>query len=454
MKQRNKVTPCDKIMKIVGIGGAVFVLIVLFCIFVCFMPQIKASQKIKNIENYGITLEKGMTAIEIPANVKIVGLGEATHGNLEFQEMKLEMMKMLVEKYDFSAFAMEIPNCDGMKIDHYICGKLDKDVTAKTVIKDISYPIYNTDHIAMLIEYMREYNSTVREEEQLRFYGFDMQALGYDVEYLETELKKLADTLPCEADKKDICERIESLTFLRKDESMSDKELAKKQMADIKQIRETIKKYGSLSKNIMNIENHLHTLDVCIQYIEYYTGVDNRDYSEGFVMRDSFMADNLEWIQKYEEKRSTGRIFISAHNGHINRKENVFGGYVDDKFGETYYTIGTGFFFSDDNINDSRRLTVEYTRNNHRFCSGDILAYQAKYFEGGRYYLELDKVPENTDIYLITSQPNYMGYIGEGYSADFYLYPEINIRSKEVLAENFDAMVYVYHVNPIKVLDL
>ena len=51
MKQRNKVTPCDKIMKIVGIGGAVFVLIVLLCIFVCFMPQIKASQKIKNIEN-------------------------------------------------------------------------------------------------------------------------------------------------------------------------------------------------------------------------------------------------------------------------------------------------------------------------------------------------------------------------------------------------------------------
>ena len=46
-----------------------------------------------------------------------------------------------------------------------------------------------------------------------------------------------------------------------------------------------------------------------------------------------------------------------------------------------------------------------------------------------------------------------MGYIGEGYSADFYLYPEIYVRNKEVVVEIFDAMIYVYHVNPIKVLE-
>lgn len=453
MKKRNCVAPSDRIKKGIRIFGVGLLMIIALCILACYLPQIRASREIKDMERYGLALADGMDSIEIPDYVKIVGLGEATHGNLEFQDMKLELLKMLVEKYNFSAFAMEIPNCDGMKIDHYIRGKFDNDVAVESIIKDISYPIYNTDSMIMLIEYMKEYNSNVKEDKQLRFYGFDMQGLGYDVECLENDLEKLFGIIPYEEDKKIVCDRIENLKCLRNPNNFLDKETAEEQIVNMHKLKEVlIENEGSLV-GITDLEEHLHTLDVCIQYIQYYSGVDTRDYNEGFSMRDSFMADNLEWLQSHEEKRSTGKILISAHNGHINKKENVFGGYISEKYDEEYYTIGTGFFLSDDNINDSRRLTVEYTRNNHRFCSGDILAYQAKYFEGERYYLELDKVPEGSDIYTIISKPNHMGYIGEGYSADFYLYPEIYVRNKEVVVEIFDAMIYVYHVNPIKVLD-
>lgn len=453
MKKRNCVSPSDRIIKGIRIFGSGLLMIIALCILACYMPQIKASREIMDVQLYGQTLEDGMDNIEIPEHVKIVGLGEATHGNLEFQDMKLELLKMLVEKYDFSAFAMEIPNCDGMKIDHYIRGEMDDEMTAEMIIKDISYPIYNTDSMIMLIEYMKEYNGNVKEEEQLRFYGFDMQGLGYDVECLENELEKLLGIIPYEEDKKFVCDRMEDLNFLRNPNNSLGWKSAEEMIANINLLKELLIKNESLLVEISDIKEHLHTLDVCVQYIKYYSGVDTRDYTEGFSMRDSFMADNLEWVQSHEEERSTGKILISAHNGHINKKENVFGGYLSEKYGEEYYTIGTGFFLSDDNINDSRRLTVEYIRNNHRFCSGDILAYQAKYFEGERYCLELDKVPEGSDIYSIISKPNYMGYIGEGYSADFYLYPEIYVRNKEVVVEIFDAMIYVYHVNPIKVLE-
>lgn len=453
MKKRNCVSPSDRIIKGIRIFGSGPLMIIALCILACYIPQIKASREITDVQLYGQTLEDGMDNIEIPEHVKIVGLGEATHGNLEFQDMKLELLKMLVEKYDFSAFAMEIPNCDGMKIDHYIRGEMDDEMTAEMILKDISYPIYNTDSMVMLIEYMKEYNSNVKEGEQLRFYGFDMQSLGYDVECLENDLEKLLGIIAYEEDKKFVCDRMEDLKFLRNPNNSMNWESAEEMIANMNLLKELLIKNESLLVKISDIKEHLHTLDVCIQYIKYYSGVDTRDYTEGFSMRDSFMADNLEWMQSHEEERSTGKILISAHNGHINKKENVFGGYISEKYGEEYYTIGTGFFLSDDNINDSRRLTVEYTRNNHRFCSGDILAYQAKYFEGERYYLELDKVPEYSDIYSIISKPNYMGYIGEGYSADFYLYPEIYVRNKEVVVEIFDAMIYVYHVNPIKVLE-
>lgn len=453
MKKRNCVTPCDRIMKGISVLGVGLVMLIALCVLACYLPQIKASREIKDAALYGLALADGMDHIEIPDHVKIVGLGEATHGNREFQDMKLELLIVLVENYDFSAFAMEIPNCDGMKIDHYIRGEMDDEMTAERIIKDISYPIYNTDSMAALMEYMKEYNRSVKKEEQLRFYGFDMQVLGYDVEYLEHDLEQLLSMLPYEEDIKIVCNSKEVLEFLRNPNNSWNQESAEEMIANMNLLKEIFIENESLFATIANPEEHLHTLDVCIQYIRYYSEVDTREYEEGFSMRDSFMADNLKWMQSQEEKRGTGKILMSAHNGHINKKENVFGGHVAEKYGEEYYTIGTGFFWSDDNINDSRRLTVEYTRKNHRFCSADVLAYQARFFEGERYYLEFDQVPEGSETYSILSKPNYMGYIGEGYSADFYLCPEVYVRTKEVAAELFDAMIYVYHVNPINVLE-
>lgn len=43
---------------------------------------------------------KPIESILIPDNARIIALGEATHGNKEFQKLKLDVFKLLVEKYD------------------------------------------------------------------------------------------------------------------------------------------------------------------------------------------------------------------------------------------------------------------------------------------------------------------------------------------------------------------
>lgn len=45
--------------------------------------------------------------IAIPENVKIFALGEATHGNKEFQELKLDMFRKMVEEYNCKAFGYQ-----------------------------------------------------------------------------------------------------------------------------------------------------------------------------------------------------------------------------------------------------------------------------------------------------------------------------------------------------------
>ena len=59
---------------------------------------------IKGIEEIGISFEN----FKIPEGVKVVGIGEATHGNAEFQEVKLQMLQKLVNEGSCHAIAFEM----------------------------------------------------------------------------------------------------------------------------------------------------------------------------------------------------------------------------------------------------------------------------------------------------------------------------------------------------------
>ncbi|MDU5324063.1 MAG: erythromycin esterase family protein, partial [Peptoniphilus harei] len=58
------------------------------------LPKLSARKNISDIEDYG----KGVSQINLDDNIEVVGLGEATHGNSDFQDLKLEVLKTLVEK--------------------------------------------------------------------------------------------------------------------------------------------------------------------------------------------------------------------------------------------------------------------------------------------------------------------------------------------------------------------
>ena len=45
--------------------------------------------------------------ITVPESAKIIALGEATHGNAEFQQLKLEVFKLMVKNNGVRAFALE-----------------------------------------------------------------------------------------------------------------------------------------------------------------------------------------------------------------------------------------------------------------------------------------------------------------------------------------------------------
>ena len=117
----------------------------------------------------------------MPEETKIVALGEATHGNREFQALKLEVFQVLVERYGVRALALEgdFGGCES--VNRYIHGGGG---TARDAVAAIGFAIYRTQEMEDLVSWMRTYNETAPEGQDLRFYGFDMQRYEYNYSYL------------------------------------------------------------------------------------------------------------------------------------------------------------------------------------------------------------------------------------------------------------------------------
>lgn len=72
----------------------IIVIIILACTFMHFggLNTGKSLDK-EEFKKYAQEIKN----IKIRENVKIVALGEATHGNVEFQELKLDVFKLMIE---------------------------------------------------------------------------------------------------------------------------------------------------------------------------------------------------------------------------------------------------------------------------------------------------------------------------------------------------------------------
>ena len=228
--------------------------------------------------------------INIPENVKIIALGEATHGNVEFQELKLEIFKIMVEKYGVKAFAIEGDYGGCEKVNQYILGG---DGSADEIAKAIDFKIYKTKEIAELISYMRKYNEKVTDSEKLRFYGFDMQRYKYNFEFLNSNCKKLGI-------------ETKELEKLMNGNEWNNEYDNKKRIEVITQIKKELQKKE-------NSEQAIHLADILLQYFELQT-IEKNDIS---LLRDKYMAENVKWILKQEEQLGHNRIFISGHNMHV-----------------------------------------------------------------------------------------------------------------------------------------
>ena len=369
-----------------------------------------------------------VSELTVPDEAQIVALGEATHGNKEFQQLRLDVFQVLVEKYGVRAFALEgdFGGCEA--INRYIHGA---DGTAAEALSATGFAIYRTKEMENLVEWMRNYNASATQGDDLRFYGFDMEQRAYTYRYLLEAVHKA---------------NIEAAEF----EKMWNSEAGTYADGYTAEQRTQI---------ITAVKNQLppddvqaiHFADILLQNIELGKYID--DSGELNTQRDRMMADNTLWILQQEQARGNSRILISGHNNHIMQCENagtpVLGSLLAEELGSGYFAIGTDFYKSVCNLpkpDTGKRIT-------HTFYSYDPLAKASKKCGFDVSFLNFSKVPEDSALTEVLSNRIPMGSLGECYSILMNFVPR-SYRVQRTPQDAYDAMIFVANATPIEIESL
>jgi erythromycin esterase-like protein len=127
-------------------------------------------------------------------NVQYVLLGEASHGTSEFYSWRSEITKRLIKERGFSFIAVEGDWPDCYSVNRYIKGISGSGQSAYDVLYSFNrWPtwMWANREIVDLVEWLREYNKNLSEEQRVGFYGLDVYSLWESMEVVIRYLRKI-----------------------------------------------------------------------------------------------------------------------------------------------------------------------------------------------------------------------------------------------------------------------
>lgn len=373
------------------------------------------------------------------ADVKILGMGEATHGTREFFQMKHRLLKYFVEKYGFKAIGFEADMGECIYIDRFICKGIG---SISEAMSKMIFWTWKTDEVAELILWMKDYNQNKPAESQIHFFGFDCQSKKY-VHNLVTEYN-LQNNFPLNTTIDRILDEIDLL--------------------DVKYLASHNKTYTALYRakcdTVINyLEHNKASLLGTNEEFEYQQMIGlmvqtkqviGIIYSED-AMRNKYMADNAGWF--YNLLGEDAKIMLWAHNGHVSKfrsttsSPNAMGYELQKSFQQYYKVIAFSFNYGSFRAKGYVRATdTYYDVSNFTITTAppsNSSNYIFSFAESPDFILLNEEAAASTTLYNWLNTNHGFLSIGASFEPQYFIYtfPQYNIGLL------FDAVIHFHDTN-------
>jgi erythromycin esterase len=394
-------------------------------------------ESIKDVSQYTSEIKD----INIPDDVKIIGFGEATHGNIEFQTLKKDLFKAMIKNENVHVFVLEGDFGGAQQINQFILNGVG---TAEEAIKALDYGIYKTEQMIELVQWMHDYNLTVDEQDKIYFYGNDMQRYDYSKKGL---LDYYAQVHADNAKK-----------FTTELEHVSNKtmrDLSNNQLIELDKTIDTIINDLQSNKAIYEKKSSKDAFSFAAQYAQIMKQRTQLFVNDGNYMnlRDEYLAENLQWIVEYEATKGHDKVLMSAHNGHIEKTSASMAGYqsmgqyLNEQYKEHYFAIGTDFVNNTFQAQNGSGERKEYSIEHH-----NVLVDAFSDIDSNLFYVDFETAKQSKELADILSQKQRMGNIGDDFRP-WYKLTQMLYTIKMTPEEAYDGLIVVQEATPTKIID-
>ncbi|HKY29932.1 MAG TPA: erythromycin esterase family protein [Pyrinomonadaceae bacterium] len=279
--------------------------------------------------------------------VRVIGVGEATHGAREFFSFRHRLLVFLVRHMGFRTLALETGYSSAGGLDAFVQGE-NPDVTEALAQQGLW--TWDTEEMRGILDWLRRYNTRARAQDRVRIVGFDIhynepgkrEILAYltrvapervvaTKKLFTLEMEKLLETAfftKDERERKDILAKIAELRA-GYDELLG--------FLTVNELRFTSMTSAAEFSAILGYARVLAQLgDACDRPLKEADGP----------MREYYMAENIKRAVDVAPPK-TG-VIVWAHNGHISKgKENgtdpFMGFHLQRFFDNAYYALAFSF---------------------------------------------------------------------------------------------------------------
>ncbi|MEL6717567.1 MAG: erythromycin esterase family protein [Bacteroidota bacterium] len=339
--------------------------------------------------------------IDYLSNAKFVGLGEATHGTQEFYQIKDKIFRQLVMQKGFRAIIFEIPWGNALVVNDFVTQGIG---TANSSIDQTYYWTYDTQEVRALVQWMRDYNENLPEEERILFVGCDVQGGNFEEEkkvitsYLE---KVMPDSIALVLDAYKDLPFTDLFSYANSSASVQEKNIeGTAQIYDffVAHEEEMIAATSYFEYQVVLMAAHV------VQHRELVYRTQDFGWT-----RDSLMALYSEWWQHILGEET--QVALWAHNAHVmngaSLAQNWMGTYLKARQGENYKNVG--FSFGQGSFNAFLAgASAQAVGNVRRQAIGEPVCRTVNYLlnqvEGDQYYLIFDELTGEAQSYFNSTQ--------------------------------------------------
>lgn len=372
------------------------------------------------------------------AHSRIIGLGEATHGQHEAFDLKRCITMQLIRDHGFRTVAYEASASKARACNDYIQGLTDDRAAA---MRGFGMLIWAVEENAALLDDLRAWNKNAAPADRVRFIGCDAQDA-------EVVVERIAELVPDQGLTDRMNGLVERSTSAVQQLFQGDRAAIEALSTEIDQFEQDLER-SSLPAEDDRSELQLRMLEFRSSLLMYSTAGG----------RDKAMAELL-----IAQLGPAEKCVLWAHNGHVQRspldylgsEELAMGGHLAQAFKHDYYVLGFAFGSGgfQANAQDSTGRWG-FKRYYHAAAVSGSLEAALAAADMGDLAIDLRTAPADTTVQRWLRTPH-----GHRWWGGYNVPDDLDERTRDakqlmqmIPANSFDGLVFFPHTTPAIPLD-